>query len=157
MSFGESSSSMGILVIFDCGENITINTFEPSLLSLFWIVSFEWIPRSKATVANQTDYWGGRNNFIGFKRTCRRLMEDSIPQGRLEGAGIWAWAWGVWGVRALISELWLPKELSSWWYIFWWVLLLTENTPSLVLEHRMPDILKDPLLTPEGQSTGNPW
>lgn len=50
-------------------------------------------------MANQSDYWGGRSNFISFKRTCPRLREDSIPQGRPEGAGVWAW--GVWGVRAL--------------------------------------------------------
>lgn len=42
-------------------------------------------------MANQSDYWGGRSNFISFKRTCPRLREDSIPQGRPEGAGVWAW------------------------------------------------------------------
>lgn len=104
-SFREPSSSLGILVIF--GEDITINAFEPSPLSLFWIVSFEWIPRDKATMANQSDYWGGRHNFIGFKRTCPRLREDSIPQGRPEGAGVWAWAWGVVGCQGSIGELWL--------------------------------------------------
>lgn len=56
----------GIFVIFHGHKNITINTFGTSILFLFWIVYLEWIPRSNATMANQSDYLGEKSIFISL-------------------------------------------------------------------------------------------
>ena len=97
---------MGIFVVFHCRKIITINTFEPSLLLLFWVVYLEWIPRSNATMAHQSDYWEG-GIFISFKSLCLRLRKDSIRIGKTRRGGSLGFSWELGGVRALINELWL--------------------------------------------------
>lgn len=97
---------MGIFIVFHCHKIITINTFEPSLLLLFWVVYLEWIPGSNAAMANQSDYWGG-GIFISFKRLCLMLRKDSIRIGKTRRGGSLGFSWEPGGVRAVISELWL--------------------------------------------------